>query len=450
MSLGLDELRQLAKAGEIDTVIVADTDMQGRLFGKRLTASHFLAHATTGISTCSVVLGWGQDHSLDNGYSLTGWDTGFADFTSVPDLATFRRYAWFPRTAIVLCDARSPGGAPISVSPRQILRSQLQKAEQIGLAPFVASELELFLLKETPDSAEAKGYVNLEPKHRTLHPETVIRTSEDEDYAADLRAALEASDVPVELVKAEYSPGQIEVNLGYAPALEAADRHVLMKTACKELALRKGLIATFMAKWHHSFGGSSCHVHMSMRRPDGRSVFDQGDGRMSATLRHFIGGLITHARDFFLFYAPTTNSYKRLVPNTFAPSRLHWGIDNRTVAFRVIGNGLAKRVENRVPGADVNPYLVYAAMLASGLDGVRNEIEPPEDGLMGNAYADAGGIPIPRDLAEATELFASSEIVAATLGSDAQAHYANFGRQTGAALARKVTDAERRVLLLDI
>ena len=450
MSLGLDELRQMTKAGEIDTVIVADTDMQGRLFGKRLTASHFLNIASGGLSTCSVVLGWGQDHSLDDGYQLTGWDTGFADFQSVPDLSTFRRYAWFPRTAIVLSDARSTGGAPIGVSPRQILKTQLQKAESQGLAPFVASELELFLLKETPDSADAKGYVNLEPKHRTLHPETVIRTSEDEEYCSALRTALEASDVPVELVKAEYSPGQIEVNLAYAAAMDAADRHILLKTACKEIALRQGLIATFMAKWHHNFGGSSCHVHMSMRRPDGKSAFDQGDGKMSATLRHFIGGLITHARDFFLFYAPTTNSYKRLVPNTFAPSRLHWGIDNRTVAFRVIGNGLAKRVENRVPGADVNPYLVYAAMLASGLDGVRNKIEPPEDGLTGNAYTEAGGIPTPRNLDEATELFARSEIVAATLGSEVQAHYANFGRQTGAALARKVTDAERRVLLLDI
>lgn len=450
MSLGLEELRQLAKAGEIDTVIVADTDMQGRLYGKRLAATHFLSHSAAGLSTCSVVLGWGQDHSLDDGYELTGWKTGFADFSSVPDLSTFRRYAWFPRTAIVLSDARSNGGAPISVSPRQILKAQLRQAEQMGLSPFVASELELFLLKETPESVDSKGYVNLEPKHRTLHPEMVIRTSEDEDYTCDLRGALEASDVPVELVKAEYSPGQIEVNLAYAPALEAADRHVLMKTACKELALRKGLIATFMAKWHHSFGGSSCHVHMSLRRPDGRSAFDLGDGKMSATLRHFIGGLIAHARDFFLFYAPTTNSYKRLVPNTFAPSRLQWGIDNRTVAFRVIGSGLAKRVENRVPGADVNPYLVYAAMLASGLDGVRNNTEPPEDGVVGNAYIESGGTPVPRDLAEATELFAHSKIVADALGSEVQSHYANFGRQTGAALARKVTDAERRVLLLDI
>lgn len=450
MSLALEELRQLAKAGEIDTVIVADTDMQGRLFRKRLTASHFLERASSGVATCSVVLGWGQDHSLDPGYRLTGWETGFPDFNSVPDLATFRRYAWFPRTAIVLCDARSPGGAPIAVSPRQILKAQLQRAEQQGLAPFVASELELFLLKETPDSADEKGYVNLQPKHRTLHPETVIRTSEDEDYAADLRTALEHSDIPVELVKAEYSPGQIEVNLAYAAALDAADRHVLMKTACKELALRKGLIATFMAKWHHGFGGSSCHVHLSMRGPNGRSAFDQGDGKMTPTLRHFVGGLITYARDFFLFYAPTTNSYKRLVPNTFAPARLHWGVDNRTVAFRIIGNGIAKRVENRVPGADVNPYLVYAGMLASGLEGVRNKIEPPEEGLTGNAYAESGGIPIPRNLAEATEMFAASPIVAATLGSEVQAHYANFGRQTQAALEHKVTDAERRVLLLDI
>lgn len=450
MSLGLDELRQLAKAGEIDTVIVADTDMQGRLFGKRLTATHFLERAAAGISTCSVVLGWGQDHSIDSGYRLTGWETGFPDFISAPDLSTFRRYAWFPRTAVVLCDARSSGGSPVAVSPRQILKAQLQKTEQMGLTPFVASELELFLLKETPDSADEKGYVNLQPKHRTMHPETVIRTSEDEDYAADLRAALELSDIPVELVKAEYSPGQIEVNLAYAAALDAADRHVLMKTACKELALRKGLVATFMAKWHHASGGSSCHVHLSMRGPTGKSSFDQGDGKMTSTLRHFVGGLITYARDFFLFYAPTTNSYKRLVPNTFAPAQLHWGVDNRTVAFRVIGGGLAKRVENRIPGADVNPYLVYAAMLASGLEGVRSKIEPPEEGLTGNAYAESSGIPIPRSLEEATDLFEASPLVAATLGNEVQAHYTNFGRQTAAALRHKVSDVERRALLLDI
>jgi len=265
-----------------------------------------------------------------------------------------------------------------------------------------------------------------------------------------LRAALQRSDVPVELVKAEYSPGQIEVNLRYAPALEAAHRHLLLKAAAKEIASQQEQIATFMAKWRSDLGGSSCHIHMSLCRADGASAFEDGNGDPSPVLKAFLAGLLRYGRDFFLFFAPTTNSYKRLVPNTFAPARLNWGIDNRTVALRVVGRGSARRIENRIPGADINPHLVYAAMLAAGLAGIENKLTLDQPALTGNAYATAEGDRIPATLAEATIAFAESETVRAAFGAEVQTHYVNFGQQTDAAIAGKVTDVERRLLLLDI
>ncbi|MEM7769942.1 MAG: glutamine synthetase family protein, partial [Cyanobacteria bacterium P01_A01_bin.37] len=435
--------------GAIDTVIVCDTDMQGRFFGKRLTARHFLKTGLEGIDTCSVVLGWGQDHSLDPGYTFTGWETGYPNMTVVPDLDTLRPYAWFPKTVIVLGNSISSNGLPVEISPRAILKAQLQKAEAIGLSPFAASELEFYLLKETVDTVYEKGFVNLQPKHHVMHPETVLRTSEDEEFSSQLRTALEASGVAVELVKAEYSPGQMEVNLEYADALESADRHVLLKAAVKEIALQQGLVSTFMAKWRHDLGGSSCHVHLSMIGSDHRSAFDDGQGGMSDRLRYFLGGMLKYSRDFFLFFAPNINSYRRLKPNTFAPSQFNWGTDNRTVAFRVVGNGRNKRIENRIPGADVNPYLVYAGMLAAGLYGIEHQVELESPAMTGNAYGQASK-PIPKHLAEATERFENSPIVSATLGEAVQQHYANYGYQTLAAAENYVTDYERKRLLLDI
>ena len=252
------------------------------------------------------------------------------------------------------------------------------------------------------------------------------------------------------MVKAEYSPGQIELNLDYAEAMDSADRHVLFKTAAKELAHLHDISATFMAKWHHDFGGSSCHIHMSMLNEDGGSAFQDEAGNDTETLRHFLGGLPHHARDFFLFFAPNTNSYKRLVPNTFAPSKITWGEDNRTVAFRLMGEAKARRVENRIPGADINPYLCYSAMLAAGLYGIENQLEPLGQPETGNAYASEDGDSIPSSLGEATEAFLTSEVVAEILGDDVRAHYGNWGNQTLAAASRHVTDFERRILLHDI
>jgi glutamine synthetase len=317
------------------------------------------------------------------------------------------------------------------------------------LFPKFASELEFFLLAETPHSLHEKGFVNFRSRHHVMHPETVMRTSEDEPYAQALRAAMMESGVLVELVKAEYSPGQIEVNLRYADALSAADSHVLLKSGAKEVALQQDLVATFMAKLGQDLGGSSCHIHMSMLDESGNSAFNDASGGDSALLHSFLAGLLEYAPDFFLLFAPTTNSYKRFAADTFAPTRLGWAFDNRTVAFRIVGSEKAKRIENRMPGADVNPYLAYAAMLAAGLAGVEQKLDPGPP-VQGNAYAQASGAPVPGSLEEAAQRFAESDAVAEALGDKTRDHYANFGRQTARAYNNIVTDAEKRLLLLDI
>ena len=450
MPLTLEELTAQVDSGAIDTVVVADTDMQGRLYGKRLSGRHFLEAGKDGVGTCSVVLGWGQDHALDPGYGFTGWDSGYPDLMSVPILSTLRHCGWHARTALVLAGARTLEGEPISVSPRVMLRRQLERCAALRLHPRFASELEFFLLRESPDSLHEKGFVNIQPRHHAMHPETVIRTTEDEDFAHALRAGLALSDVLVEQVKAEYSPGQMEVNLRYADALAAADSHMLLKTAAKEIALQRGLVATFMAKVSHDLGGSSSHLHMSMLDESGDSAFDDGSGGMSTVMRSFLAGLLRHGRDVFLLFAPTTNSYRRLLPNTFAPARLGWAVDNRTVAFRVVGRGKAKRIENRIPGADVNPYLAYSAMLAAGLSGIERKMELEDPPQTGNAYAQDSGRPIPVNLEEATAAFSESEMVAESFTAGVREHYANFGRQTAGVFGPKVTDVERQLLLLDI
>lgn len=450
--MDLSELAAAVEDGTIDTVIVAAPDMQGRLVGKRQSARHFLDSGAGGVGTCSVVLAWGQDHALDPGYALSGWDNGYPDMVLRPDMATLARYAWFERTAIVMGDALTPGGAPIDVAPRGALARLVRHLSERGLHARLASELEFFLYDETPASAQDKGFVNLRTRHATLHPETVMRTSQDEAYLGPLRSALHRSGVAVEMVKAEYSPGQIEINLAHADAMKAADDHMMLKAAAKEIALQQGMIASFMAKPDHALGGSSCHVHLSLRDADGQPVFADGaDGAgMSHLMRHFLGGLTHHLRDIFLFFAPTTNSYRRLRPATFAPDTVTWGEDNRTVAFRLVGRGAARRIENRIPGADVNPYLVYAAMLAAGLRGIDRKLEPTGAAVSGNAYDDTGAPALPQSLDEATDAFATSELIGDCFGEAFRDHYANFGRQAILSARAAVTDYERRLLLMDI
>ena len=448
----LEKLRSLIESGDIETVIVASPDMQGRLFAKRMTGRHFLGAGQDGVGTCSVVLGWGHDHALDPGYELTGWANGYPDLHVRPDFKSIRPYPWFEKTAFIMGDATKPDGSEISVAPRTILKNMIAQLAEHGLRPLFASELECYLLKETPETAFDKGFVNLQTKHRTLHPETLSRMSEDEGYLGELRRQMESAEVKIEMVKAEYAPGQVEINLEYTDALEAADRHMVLKAGAKDIALQQGLVATFMAKLAHDLGGSSCHIHMSLLDKNGQSAFSDGaDGKgNSATMRHFLGGMMAHLPDAFLFFAPTTNSYRRMRAGTFAPNMLTWGEDNRTVALRLVGKGAARRIENRIPGADVNPYLAYSAMLAAGLRGIEEKREPIGDATIGNAYDIKDAPKLPSDLGEATDVFETSEFVRTAFGEDVQKHYANFGRQSVRAASVVVTDYERRMLLLDI
>lgn len=450
--MNLDELASFVKSGEIDTVLVATPDMQGRLVGKRLTARHFLQSGVDGVGTCSVVLGWGHDHSLDPGYEFTGWSNGYPDIVVKPDMSKIYRAGWADRTVLVLGDGVDPDGAPVAVAPRSILKSLLAQCDGLGLSPFFASELECYLLAETPASIFDKGFVNLKPKHRTMHPEMLMRSSEDEAFLGPVRRHMENAGIEMEMVKAEYAPGQVEFNLSYASALEAADRHMVFKSGVKEIAFHCGLVATFMAKLSHDLGGSSCHVHLSLQDDQRRNAFAaSNDGKgTSDTMRHFLGGLTTFAPDFFLFYAPTINSYRRLRPGMFAPATVTWGEDNRTVAFRMVGRNMSRRIENRIPGADVNPYLVYAAMLASGLEGIDRKLEPAGAAATGNAYGKSDAPLLPSNLTESTRAFAASPVVKKYFGDAVQKHYANFGVQSVNAAAPRVTDYERQMLLIDI
>ena len=448
------ELTQLVESGQVETVIVASSDMQGRLCAKRLTARHFMKEAISGVGTCSVILGWGHDHSEDPGYKFTGWDIGYPDLVVKPDLSTMRWYPWFEKTLLVMGNPTGVDGKEINVDPRTILKNNISLLKTKGLRAFCASEMECYLLNETPQSAHDKGFVNLETKHRTMHPETLIRTSEDEELLGPLRSNLELADIPVESVKAEYAPGQIEINLAYADALTAADRHVIFKTGAKEESLKQNLIATFMAKPWHTLGGSSCHIHLSLVNEKGSNVFAAGDqgNESSETMQYFLGGLITYLRDIFLFFAPTINSYKRLQLNTFAPTNVTWGEDNRTVAFRLVGKDQSRRIENRIPGADINPYLAYSGMIAAGVKGIDEKIKPNNTAEQGNAYelAESKQTFLPQSLEEATKVFENSKFVKETFGEEVQQHYTNYARQSIAAYKPIVSDFERRILLLDI
>ena len=445
------ELKQLVDTNKVETIIVASTDMQGRLCAKRLTAWHFLENKT-GVGTCSVILGWGQDHSEDYGYNFTGWDLGYPDLIVKPDLKTVRWYPWFEKTLLMFGDQVGVNEEIVNVSPRTILKKMISQLNEHGLNPYFVSEIECYLLKETPTSAFDKGFVNLETKHRTMHPETLSRISEDEEFLGPLRHNLELAGVPVESVKAEYAPGQIEINLSYTDALAAADRHVLFKTGTKEEALKQNLIATFMAKPWHELGGSSCHIHLSLFDSNGKNVFFDKNNQNSTSelMKYFLGGLIHYTNDVFLFFAPTINSYKRMVPNTFAPSSVTWGGDNRTVAFRLVGNEKSRRIENRIPGADINPYLAYSAMIAAGLKGIKDKIKINDKPETGNAYAKKVNKYLPQSLQEATMIFKESEFIKEYFGDEVQKHYSNFGEQTVLASKNIVTDFERRILLLDI
>jgi glutamine synthetase len=431
----------IPELGEYETVIVATPDLAGRLVGKRLTARHFRESGS--VRTCDVVFGWGIGHELLDGFDTVGWEHGYGDIVSRPDGATIRPLAWWPGTALLMADALRPDGTPVAVAPRAILRGQVERARELGYEPLVTSELEFTLYAETPQTLRSKGFAALDLHHEELHPELVETTGLHEGLLAELRTAMEQSGVLVESVKAEYSPSQFEMTLEPADALELADRHAVYKLGVREICRRQGVAATFMAKPESHSGGQSCHLHVSLADDAGRNAFADGD---DALLRHFVGGLQRYAADVFLLWAPYPNSYKRFRPGSFAPASMSWGEDNRTAALRVCGEGASRHLESRIPGADVNPYLAHAALLAAGLRGIADELDPGEGIGHANAYAGVDLRPLPANLDEAVSSFATSRFTTESFGADVVAHLANCARAELDASALAVTDFDRRRL----
>lgn len=426
---------------DIETVIVATPDLAGRLVGKRLTARHFAEARTTRV--CDVVFGWGLGHELLEGFEQVGWDHGYGDLVCRPDSDQHRVIAWWPRTALVMADVVHEDGRSVAFAPRSILRSQVERAHSLGLSPLVASELEFTLFAESTESLRAKGWAALALHRDELHPELVEAAGVAEELLGEIRRAMEASGVLIESVKAEYSASQYEISLDPSDALEVADRHALYKLGVREISRRHGVSASFMAKWHEDRGGQSCHLHVSLTDREGVNVFAGGD---DVRLRQFIAGVQRYAGELFVLWAPYPNSYKRMRPGTFAPASLTWGVDNRTAALRVTGDGRSRHLENRIPGADVNPYLAHAAFLAAGLTGIERALEPDEGIGHANAYAGPGNHALPRTLEEAIDAFATSSFTAETFGADVVAHLANFFRKELEATQLAVTDFDRRRL----
>ncbi|HEV7800691.1 MAG TPA: glutamine synthetase family protein, partial [Burkholderiales bacterium] len=425
--LQLDALREHVATGDIDTVVVGFTDHYGRLLGKRYDAEMFVDDIVEeGAHGCDYLLTTDMEMDPVPGYSFASWELGYGDFHLVPDFKTLRVASWLDKSAFVLCDLRNEKtGDYVPVAPRSILRRQIAAAQALGYESYAASELEHYLFRKTYREAGEQDYRDLAPGGWYREDYHILQGTRTEDFHASVRRHLKQSGVPVETSKGEWGLGQHEVNVRYSEALDMADRHVVFKQCMKELADKAGVSVTFMAKFASGQAGSSCHIHLSLWK-DGRNAFpgdtSLGPVKCSDAFRWFLGGWIAHVPDVMVFYAPTINSYKRYVDGSWAPTRLAWSYDNRTAGFRVVGKGPSLRIECRIPGADCNPYLGFAAALASGLDGIRNRIEPPEH-FSGDIYA-ARNLPrIPYTLAEATETFAASEFAKRAFGKDVVEHY---------------------------
>lgn len=446
--LTLDELREHVATGDIETIVVGFTDHYGRLLGKRYDAEMFVEDIVEGgAHSCDYLLTTDMEMEPVPGYSFASWELGYGDFHLIPDFATLRTASWLEKSAFVLCDLQDEKTHErVSVAPRSVLRSQIDAAKALGYDAFAATELEHYLFRKSYREAQAQDFRDLSPAGWYLEDYHILQGTRTEDFHAAVRRHLKKSGVPVENSKGEWGAGQHEVNVRYAEVLAMADRHVVFKQCMKELADQMGVSVTFMAKFASGQAGSSCHIHMSLWR-DGKNAFP-GDGTLgplqcSDTFRWFLGGWITHVPDVMVFYAPTINSYKRFVDGSWAPTRLAWSHDNRTAGFRVVGSGNGLRIECRIPGADCNPYLAFAAALASGLDGIRNKIEPPEH-FSGDVYAARNLARVPYTLAEAADLFAASDFAKQAFGADVVEHYLHFYRSEQQAYNFAVTDWERR------
>ncbi len=440
--MSLEELRVQVSSDEVDTVVVAITDMQGRLQGKRIDATHFLddvlAHGTEG---CNYLLAVDVEMNTVDGYRISSWERGYGDFVMAPDLATLRSIPWHPGTAMLLADVRWLDASPVVESPRQILQRQLERLAERGWVAMVGTELEFILFDDSYESAWQQRYSALTPSNQYNVDYSILGTSRVEPLLRAIRLGMRGAGMQVESVKGECNPGQHEIAFKYADALTTCDNHVIYKNGAKEIAAQHGSSLTFMAKYNER-EGNSCHVHLSLRTPDGEPVFaGDGPGGVSELFDRFVAGQLAALRELSYFFAPNINSYKRYQPGSFAPTAVMWGVDNRTCAIRVVGQGQSLRFENRVPGGDVNPYLAVAAMIAAGLHGVDNGLAPAA-AFAGNAYA-SDAQRVPTTLREAAELWQASTIARAAFGDAVVEHYANTAQVELTAFDAAVTDWER-------
>jgi glutamine synthetase len=418
--------------------------MQGRLMGKRIQGEFFLEEvAAHGVEGCNYLLALDMEMDPAPGYDMANWEKGYGDFGIAPDLTTLRRIPWLDATALVLCDVVGHDGGPVAESPRQILIAQYERAHELGLTPMMSSELEFYLFRESYAQAWEKDYRDLVPTIPYILDYHVLATTMDEPVIQQIRRGMQGAGIPVEFSKGEAWHGQHELNVRYADAVTAADRHVIYKNGVKEIAGLNGISATFMAKPSEKDIGSSCHIHMSLvDRESGNSAFVDGEDETDV-FRHFLGGLRNHVRELALFVAPSVNSYKRYATESWAPTSISWGRDNRTCGFRIVGHGQSRRVECRIPGADVNPYLGFSAMLVAGIDGIEHATDPGPE-LVGNAYEAAGAEPFPSALGEAVDLWEGSEFAKRAFGAEVWKHYLNYGRTEQRLFSQVVTDYERR------
>ncbi|MFD7511942.1 glutamine synthetase family protein [Streptomyces sp. NPDC059853] len=441
--LSIEELRALVDLGELDTVVLAFTDMQGRLQGKRFAARFFLDevlhHGTEG---CNYLLAVDTDMNTVDGFAMASWENGYGDFALHGDPATLRRLPWHPGSALMIADLAWHDGSPVTASPRQILRRQIDRLAERGWHGYAGTELEFMVFDNTYEQAWDAGYRGLTPANRYNVDYSVLGTGRVEPLLRRIRNEMGAAGLTVESAKGECNLGQHEIAFRYADALTTCDQHTVYKTGAKEIAAQQGNALTFMAKYDER-EGNSCHIHFSLRDGEGRPVFADPDGPygMSPTMRHFLAGQLAALPELTLLYAPNINSYKRFRPGSFAPTAVAWGPDNRTCALRVVGHGRSHRMENRLPGGDVNPYLAVAAMIAAGLHGVDRGLELP-DPCTGNAYT-AGARTVPATLREAADLWENSTLARDAFGDDVVEHYLNLARVEQNAFDTAVTDWER-------
>jgi glutamine synthetase len=438
--LDLQALTRMTESGEIDTVLLALTDMQGRLQGKRLTASHFIEDVVAhGAEGCNYLLAVDVEMNTVAGFAMASWDRGYGDFVMKPDLATLRPVPWHPATALLLADLEWSDGSGVAASPRQVLRRQLARLAERGWIANAATELEFLVFRDSYEQAWHKGYRDLDPANLYNVDYSLLGTAKIEPLIRRIRNSMTGAGFTVENSKGECNLGQHEINFRYADALTCADEHTIYKTAAKEIAGQEGMSISFMAKFNER-EGSSCHIHFSLAEldPPHAPLF----ARDRATFEAFLAGQLKYARELTLLLAPNVNSYKRFAAGSFAPTTVAWANDNRTCSFRVIGHGPGLRFENRAGGADLNPYMALAATIAAGLAGIDEGLEL-EPAYVGNAYLATDRPKLPGTLSEARQLFAQSKLAHTALGEDVVAHYLNAAEVELAAFEATVTDWER-------